>query len=201
MPRSHLLFSASTTFAAALLLSGPHAVVGKPVGTIGYSHYAVSGDTARQLLMQMQLHGPTVDGSEAYASTETTMQQTGDVVQSSKGCTLRNYQIRIDFTIRLPTVQSTNGMSGKVRSAWKTFYAFVKKHEETHKAIWMSCARELETKVKALRVKDCDAMQTKINALFADMNAQCNRRHDAFDRAERARLKAQPLVKLATSGH
>jgi predicted secreted Zn-dependent protease len=39
-----------------------------------------------------------------------------------------------------------------IRSKWQQFSEFLKKHEETHRAIWMGCAREFETKVRCAEV-------------------------------------------------
>lgn len=170
------------------------------MGTVGYSHYAVSGATAIELLNQMELHGPNVNGSEAYASTETTMSQNGNVVQGVKQCQIRNYGITVNFSINLPAAENTASMTPRVRAAWKTFYAFVKRHEETHKAIWLGCARDLEARVKSLSERSCEAVEAKISAMFQSANASCSRKHDTFDRSERARLRAQPLVQLAIKG-
>lgn len=172
----------------------------KPRAAVGYSHYPVSGTTAQEMLQQMELHGPNVDGTDAYASTESVLKHTGSLVQTSNRCSLKGYEIAIEFTIRLPAAQEQSAMPQRVRSAWRSFYAFVKRHEETHKSIWLQCANRLEARIKALRERSCEVLEQRVAALVDAELASCQSKHAAFDRAERARLKAQPLVKQAFQG-
>ncbi len=189
---------AGLVLAAAVIVSVGHGdpAAARPRAAVGYSHYPVSGTTALEMLKQMELHGPNVGGSDAYASTESTLRHTGSLVQGVT-CRLKDYAIAIDFTIRLPAAQELDGMTQKVRGAWRTFYAFVKRHEETHKAIWLQCANRLEGRIRALRERSCEALDQKIGLLVDAEVAACQVKHAAFDRVERARLRAQPLVKQA----
>ena len=191
--------SVAASIAGIALAIWAGAAEAKPRAAVGYSHYPVSGTTALEMLQQMELHGPTVDGSEAYASTESVLKHTGSIVQG-KSCTLKGYQISIDFTIRLPAAQDLNGMSSRVKVAWRSFYAFVKRHEETHKSLWLQCASRLEARIKSLRERSCETLEAKIAALVDAEVGACQSKHAAFDRSERARLRAQPLVKQAFAG-
>ena len=167
-----------------------------PKVAVNYQYYAVSGTSAVQLMRDLHLHGPTVDGAGAYAMTESSFSQSGQMVQG-KGCSAPRYTIGMSFTITLPAAQDLPEASTRVRKAWRSFYGFVKKHEETHKAIWLSCAATMQSKIRALRTKTCEALQSRATQILESESAKCRRKHDAFDRSERSRLRAQPLIQQA----
>lgn len=167
-----------------------------PKVAVGYQYYAVSGTSAVQLMRNLHLHGPTVDGAGAYATIESSFSESGQMVQG-KGCSVPRYTIGMSFTITLPAAQDLPDASPRIKKTWRSFYGFVKKHEETHKAIWISCAATMQAKVRALRMKTCEGLQSRVAQIVESEAAKCRRRHDAFDRSERARLKAQPLIQQA----
>jgi predicted secreted Zn-dependent protease len=147
-------------------------------------------------MRNLHLHGPTVQGAGAYATIQSAFSESGAVVQG-KGCRVPRYTIGLSFTITLPAAQDLPDASQRVRKAWRSFYSFVKRHEETHKSIWVGCAAAMQAQVRALRAPSCAILQQRAALIMARGQAQCRRKHDAFDRSERSRLKAQPLLQQA----
>lgn len=174
----------------------PQAQAAGPKVAVNYQYYAVNGTSAVQLMRDLHLHGPTVDGAGAYATTESSFSESGQLVQG-KGCSVPRYTIGLSFTITLPAAQDLPDASPRIKKAWRSFYGFVKKHEETHKAIWISCAASMQAKIRSLRMKTCEGVQSKAAQILESESAKCRRKHDAFDRSERSRLKAQPLIQQA----
>lgn len=194
-----LVVGALITCAAGLAVA-PGASA-KPKSATGYAFYTISGSTAGELLRQMAARGPSVEGLDAYAITQSTLSHTGNLVASGGRCRLQGYRISLDFEITIPRASGLASMSPKVRAAWNTFAAFVKRHEETHRSIWMTCARSLEARIKSMTAGSCDVLDSKVNSALNSAVSACRRKHAAFDRSQRAPLKAQPLVRLAIQGH
>ena len=180
--------------ALALLVAGSAAA--GPKVAVSYAYYPVDGSTAVGIMRALHIDGPTVNGTGAYAYTTSEMSQSGTMRQG-KGCSIPGYTIGIQFTITLPAAQDLPGARPRVRAAWKSFYSFVKRHEETHKSIWIGCASTMQAKVRAMRAATCEDLMAKIERVIAREQALCRRKHMAFDRSERSRLAAQPLIRQA----
>lgn len=178
------------------MLAAGEADAAGPKVSVKYAYYPVDGSTAVGIMRALHVDGPTVNGEGAYAYTTSEMTQSGTVRQG-KSCSIPGYTIGIQFTITLPAARDLPGARPRVRAAWKSFYSFVKRHEETHKSIWIGCAASMQAKVRAIKAPTCDVLAASIERVLAQGQAACHRKHAAFDRAERSRLAAQPLIRQA----
>lgn len=189
--------------AALVVLSTAAAAQAAPQYTTKYTYYTINGDSAGELYNAMLRRGPHVNGAKAYASTSATSKQEGKLLPG-KSCKIVDYKFSINFTIKLPKLKSEGELKGATRTRWQAFSGFLKKHEETHRSIWLDCARDLERQVRSIRAGDCGAADRQAEKLWDKIRVQCNRRHDAFDAAEQKRLVKHPFVRLvianATSG-
>ena len=167
----------------------------KPQATTKYSYYTISGINAVDLYNAMIRRGPHVNGAKAYASTLAASSQEG-ILQPGQNCRVKNYKFSIAFTIILPRFANEKALPPETRSRWRAFSTFLRQHEETHRAIWLKCGAELESKVAAIRAKDCKTADKTAAKLWDQMRAACSRRHAAFDSAEQARLIKHPFVRL-----
>jgi len=181
----------------AMLLSalGLNAAEAAPAFTTKYVYYKVSGDTAAGVYVSMLKRGPHVKGEKAYAATSAESSQRGKL-ELTKSCRIVDYQYRIDFTIRLPKLTDKAELSSSARDRWQQFSSFLRKHEETHRTIWMGCANEIETRVRALRGRTCNEVDRKAQAIRDQVQNACNRKHAAFDVAEQKNLAKHPFVKM-----
>lgn len=173
--------------------------VAKPVESTTYRYYAISGETAGDIYMAMVRRGPDVNGINAYASTLATTSQSGRLMQG-KSCRIDGYKVRLDFVINLPRLSKENVLAGSTKAKWGQFKSFLKVHEETHRKIWVGCARDLEAKIRSLSGPSCSGLDKQASKLFAKMRADCQKKHRAFDAAEQKRLLAHPFVKLVFGG-
>ncbi len=169
--------------------------VAKPLQKTKYTYYTVAGDTAQEIYSAMLRKGPKVNGAKAYAATSATTTQDGKLLQSSS-CRIDDYQLKIDFVIKLPRIKNESVLPPKDRSRWQQFSAFLKKHEETHRSIWLGCAADLEAQVKSIKARTCAEADKKATALWEKMRNSCSRKHTAFDAAEQKKLMKHPFVKL-----
>ncbi|MFO0994210.1 MAG: DUF922 domain-containing protein [Hyphomicrobiales bacterium] len=183
------------TIAVALVAGGSVAVMAKPNATTQYKYYPVSGDSAVELYIAMMKRGPHVNGDQAYASTTATQTLDGRFVRASS-CRLHDMNLSFQFTIRLPKLSSTKGLSQTTRDRWQAFSQFLRKHEETHRAIWLACAADFEKRAMAVKASTCEQADAEIARLADQTRIACNKKHDAFDAAEQKRVAKHPFVKL-----
>jgi predicted secreted Zn-dependent protease len=170
-------------------------IAAKPAFTTKYTYYMVGGDSVESIYNAMLSKGPRVNGAKAYASTLATSSQDGNLTQS-KTCRIENYKLRIDFVINLPKIRNEKVLPAADRSRWQQFSKFLRKHEETHRAIWLECAANLDSKVRAIKAKSCSDADAQATRLWNATRAACGKRHDAFDRAEQKKLVQHPFVNL-----
>ena len=181
----------------AILLSAwesQHALAA-PAFNTKYVYYKVSGDSAAGVYLSMLKRGPHVKGEKAYAATSAESSQRGKLELKSS-CRITDYQYSIDFVIRLPKLTGEASLSPSARARWQQFSSFLRQHEETHRSIWMGCAHEIESRVKALRGRSCDEVDKKAQAIREQVQKACNRKHVAFDTAEQKKLARHPFVKM-----
>ena len=180
--------------AVAAVLSSPLAA--RPLEKTNYKYYAIKGDSPGEIYTSMIRRGPDVNGVNAYASTSATSSQNGKLIQQGKSCRIEDYKFNINFTINLPKLNNERALVGQTSAKWGQFKSFLKIHEETHRRIWMGCAKTLEALVKALRTNDCKVLDRQAAQLWKKMRGSCDRQHAAFDAAEQKRLLKHPFVRL-----
>lgn len=166
-----------------------------PAFTTKYAYYKISGENAADVYISMLKRGPHVRGEKAYAATLMESSQSGKL-QQTNNCRMINYKISAEFTIRLPKLADEKVLSPSVRNRWQQFSSFLRKHEETHRAIWMGCAKEMEARISTLRATNCDALERKAQAIRDQIQNACTRKHTVFDAAEQKRLSKHPFVKM-----
>ena len=179
--------------AAGVGLGGP--AIAKPAISTKYVYYNVSGASAVDIYSSMLSRGPHVNGAKAYAATLAETSQSGKLEQRGL-CRVRDYQFKMQFTIRLPRIADRSGLTPKVASRWEQFSRFLKKHEETHRSIWIGCAQDIERQINALKAKSCDEIDRRAQQIVDRVQQACNRKHMAFDNAEQKRLSKHPFVKM-----
>lgn len=173
----------------------PSAVCAHPSFETKYVYYTIKGKSAPDLYNSMIAKGPKVNGAKAYASTSASSSQQGKLMLENQ-CRIVDYKFSINFTIHLPRLNNERNLKPVTRKRWESFSQFLRKHEETHRAIWLGCAQELEDRVKTLRSDNCDEIDKETVKLWDEIQAECNVKHDAFDAAEQKRLAAHPFVQL-----
>ena len=183
-------------FAVVVALGASTAFAAPQVST-RYTHYSVQGGTPQELVSYMLRHGPYVDNDHAFAAAESVMAHEASL-GGERMCSVNNYRIKLDVTIRLPQVANEAALATPVRQQWRSFYGYARRHEETHRAIWTRCAADIERKVEALpAMPSCEATQERVRVIFREGHAACGKLHDAFDSDEQRRLRSAPLVAQA----
>jgi len=159
--------------------------------------YSVGGTTARSLVSYMRsrpFHGSRGDAvaniRPSYALNVAT-RQSGSVCRASK------VTLNIRFVMTLPRAQSTSAMNASTRSAWNAFVAFTRRHEETHRSIYVQCGNNFVAKAERMTASNCGALQASIRQLLEREKSACEARQRAFDRSEYRRVAGLSLFRMA----
>jgi predicted secreted Zn-dependent protease len=175
------------------------AAVAKPPTTTKYVYYNIAGNSAPEIYSAMVSRGPRVGGVKAYATTTAVSSQSGRLLQGQV-CKIEDYAVNIDFTIKLPKLKNEGALAGSAKGQWRSFSAFLKTHEEQHRAIWLGCRNEMHAKVAALRVKSCSQLNAQTARLWQQVSQSCNRKHEQLDARDQAKLLRHPFVKTVMAG-
>lgn len=182
--------------AAAILAAVSCAPVqAQPKTTVTYSYYAVSGDTLRDIYRSMVRSSPSVNGTRGFGIT---LASPGRQMNVASCRATGRYQLGMSLNIKLPRVVDTGGLTASEVSQWNRFSQFVRTHEDTHKAIWLACAADLERKFLAGPADDCGSSHARAMKLWKEMVSACQPKQAAFDAAQRGVVKAHPFMKYAS---
>jgi predicted secreted Zn-dependent protease len=182
---------------AAMAAWLPASVEARPSTSTKVVHYSVSGTSASTLDAQMNALGPRVNGAHAYANIVARPDYSGRLIEG-KYCRLQNFKVSASFTLTLPKLASGTRLSKDLNSRWQSFVAFARRHEETHRAIWIECLGKAERRVLALKIGSCQALDAEIGRIFDAEWQICERRQSAFDAAERSKLGRHPFIVAAS---
>ena len=165
------------------------------------TYYSVSGKNGAAIFRSMRRRGPRANRSHAIATTltKTTVRNIRPTVRGRR-CVLKSFTVDVDITYRLPRWRGHRGASPRVRKAWRTFQARVKKHEDTHGRISRQYARQLERALRRVsdRVsRNCRTFASKARRTFDRIQRQANRNHARFDRRESRMLSRTSRIQKA----
>lgn len=180
---------------AAVVLAADGAAARPPVTK--YLHYPVAGPSAQTLYGSMLRNGPHVGGNRAYASITMVPNISAYVQENNGSCSIRKFAIDATFTIRLPELKKGLKLSADVRRNFAAFYTFAKRHEETHRAIWLKCAAQTEAAVNRITARNCTEANRRAVKAIEKMNTCRAAKDEAFDNAEQLRLAKHPFIKQA----
>jgi predicted secreted Zn-dependent protease len=169
----------------------------KPI--TNYTHYLIAGESAEGLYRSMLRRGPHVGGGKAYASTRMVPRVSAKTVQAGSSCRIESFEVDMTFTIRLPQLKKSTNIDPRLRASFARFYEFAKRHEETHRSIWLKCGAEAEALVNKVRANTCSEAEARGLAIVEEVARRCDARHVAFDAAEQRRLVNHPFIKQVLS--
>jgi predicted secreted Zn-dependent protease len=183
---------AGSIFALITMIIAP-AAMAKPV--TNYTHYLIAGESAEGIYRAMLRRGPHVGGAKAYASTRMEPSISAQTMKGANSCRIGKFTINMTFTIQLPQLRKSANIDPSLRKSFNRFYEFAKKHEETHRSIWLKCAAEAETKVARVTARTCSEAEAAGLRIVEQVASRCDARHLAFDNAEQRRLVNHPFIK------
>ena len=162
-----------------------------------YVHYLVAGTSAQGLFESMLNNGPRVGGGKAYASTRMDPNLSASTATSGGQCRVASFKMNMTFTIRLPKLDEARKIEPALRSSFERFYAFARRHEETHRRIWLECAAEAETMATGVVAASCTEAEARSLKIVEEVSRRCDRRHAEFDAGEQKQLSKHPFLRQA----
>ena len=192
--------------AAALLCSGMCAAFAIAVpsadaevrSSMQMRPYHVRGATASALVSYMR--SSPFEGSRGAAVANIRPNYALSVKPRMSGAVCRaSVSLSIRFTLTLPKAAS-GGMSPATRSAWNGFVGFAKRHEDTHRRIYMDCGHAFVAKAERLTASSCGALEASIRRMLENDKVACERKQVAFDRADYKRIFGLSLFNMAKQG-
>lgn len=180
--------------AGMVLALGLETVQAAPAFTTKYSYYSVSGGnpTAIYASLLKNLQHMPIGRVHAYTSTTFYAPKT---VRTAKGCQVG--KLPVNFLIRLPRHSNEASLSSRDRRLWQQFADSIRKHEETHRAFWMGCARNMDAIISGLRGPSCEDISRRVRSIVEQGRLACRRKDIAFDAAERRRFDTHPFMRAA----
>lgn len=159
--------------------------------------YWVSGTTAAGLVSFMRRNpfggddGPAVANIRPHYRLAITPRRGTDI------CRAAGVNLDIRFVMTLPQARDAARMSSGTRAAWNGFVAFARRHEEAHRAIYVSSAKAFVAKAARQTSDTCKALNAKIRAMFETAKRDWERAQRAFDRRDSPRLLGLKLFVMA----
>jgi predicted secreted Zn-dependent protease len=177
------------------LVSPSSANAGDPYDT-KYTYYLIAGQSADDLHSSMSQKGPHIYGGRAYASATVDPTVTLRTRQQGGICRIADFRVHMKFTIRLPKLKKSANLTSELRESFQQFYQSAKQHEETHRSIWLKCARETEVLARKVRAGTCSEAEAMAYDLYHHIGQECHERQMAFEAIEYERLAQHPFIRL-----
>jgi predicted secreted Zn-dependent protease len=159
--------------------------------------YRVSGATAADLVAYMRYHPYPGDHGDAVANIRPNYTLSVATKDAGGACKASSVNLNIRFSLVLPQATQTAAMSSSTRAAWNSFAAFARRHEETHRSIYLQCAAEFVAKAMRQTSGSCFSLQANIKDMLEAEKRACDLRQNAFDRAQYRIVLYQNLFALA----
>ena len=172
----------------------------KVVSNTQISYYTADGTTPGAIFRALLKGGPRVGGAQAIASISTRAVQDGGLNESNGGCVIADYAIKLSFLIKRPRIANLGVLSAADRAKWNQLNGFIIAHENQHKQIWLTCAADLDRRIRATTAPSCKQLAGKGQAMWKKMLADCDRKQRSFDGVQARQLEALPFMKRARSG-
>ncbi len=197
MKRSSIKLLAKVSLAGVVLAVSVSTVQARSKFSTSYQYYSVSGSSAASI--HRNTHVPTgfFSSERSYANITTTPKVVATLSPGKKYCRFNRLSLGAHFTIRLPKLAKGAGGNRNLRRKFATFVKFAKRHELTHRSIWIKCFSRSERKIRALRMKSCRSLDQAGAKIIERELAICERNNDRFDKVESRRVVRQAFVRAA----
>ena len=165
-----------------------------------YREHPVLGTTPQAIWQYMNAH-PIMDPDDgpAYANLTHDHDLALKVATQDGACRVSDLTFRWHFVLTLPKAADYGAMSAATRSMWNAFVAGLKRHEETHRSIFVGCGTEFVPAATRLTgPAGCFGMQRKVQRFIDQRYEACMAKQKAFERQDRSRILGLAFIRAAT---
>ncbi len=165
-----------------------------------YRTHAVHGTTPTEVWRYMNAH-PIIDPDDgpAYANLTHDHELKFQVATQNGACRVTALTFRWNFVLTMPKAVDYGGMSASTKSMWTSFVAGLKRHEETHRSIFLDCGAAFVPQASRLTgPAGCFGMQRKVRRFIDQRYAMCMAKQKAFESRDRSRILGLAFIRAAT---
>lgn len=179
----------SIVFGVALVLGAVPSADAKVVVQEKVTYYPISGRTGIDLGKAMVQGGArAINMRHAIAATATRFDFLNPKLAVENGrCVVKDVTVKLTITYHYPKWGNPGGASGRLRQAWKSFYAELLRHERTHGRIARKYAGRVENELKRMSgtvAFGCRDFGGWSQARMKAISAQLKNEQAAFDTRE-----------------
>src|SRR5262249_44798128 len=156
--------------ATAWSLLLPESVDAEVRSSTEFGAYVVSGTTAGALVSYMRRRPFHGDSGPAVANIRPHYTLSIDTSFSDAVCSVKDVDLDINFVMTLPQARTPGAFSPATWSAWSNFVEFARRHEETHRSIYIDCAGEFAVQIAPLVAANCTGLRATIATMFKAAN-------------------------------
>lgn len=194
-PSWRRLVVAGVVFGLVALLP---AVAGVRTSSVTHA-YKVRGTTAKAVVSYMLRNPFPGDQGGAFANIRPRYKLSVSSRASAGVCRAKDVDVDIRFVITLPEARDIKRMSAKTRSAWHSFAAFARRHEEAHRQSYIGCANRFVAAARREKAESCQALDAQMRRMFEKAKRDCEARQSDFDRRQKRVVPGLALFNMA--GH
>jgi len=165
-----------------------------------YRDHPVRGTTPPEVWRYMNAH-PIMDPDDgaAYANLTHDHDLSLQVATKNGACRVTSLTFRWNFVLTLPKAVDYGRMSASTKSMWTNFVAGLKRHEETHRSIFVNCGEVFVPEATRLTgPSGCIGMQRKVRRFIDQRYASCMAKQKAFEKRDRSRVLGLSFIRAAT---
>ncbi len=191
---SQAIRPAAAALAACLVIASPAAHADVRVSS-SVRYYQVPGSTLQSLARFVARNPLPHEKTGALGRTDASFDFELEAVTAGPVCKATDAAISLKFVITLPKA-SESGLGKADRAKWRDFVAFVRRHEETHQAIYTQCMNSFARTARSLSsVRGCTALAADARKRFELALRACEQRHDSLDARDRRALEKLPIFR------
>lgn len=190
-PSSPAIGLASAVFAAVIASSDP--AWAELRYKTSYRENPIRGTTPQELWRYMGSHPIIDEDGLAFANITHDHKLSIKTERSAGACRTSRIDFTWHFVITLPKAVDEARMSPATRTMWDEFTAYLKRHEEHHRTIFIGCGKDFLARAAKLTARGpCFGLKGKVRRYIDQQYEVCMTKQRAFDRRDR-----QSLNKLA----
>lgn len=145
--------------------------------------YTIEGETAPQLVAQIQNRGPLWSNGYRYEAMHTwKLNRSYSVAQQGDRCRLTTIDIALESEITLPHWEPPADASGQLVANWDHYTKALKQHENGHREISIAAGEQVLQQLLSLpSYATCTELRTAAKAIVDDILAQTSSEQRNYD--------------------
>ena len=185
--------------AAALLCSFASAALAGVTSKTNYRYFTVHGSSPASIYHAMTRDSSPVDDRRTIANTEYSISSSA---MKSKGspCRVTGIDVNVTYDIHLPRLAGEGALSPGERRDWRSFVAYLKGHEDHHRALWMACVARYSSNLQSLIGTGCDNIDARMDARWSGPERICRAENDNYSAYAMRLVQAQPFMLRVRNG-